>query len=505
MIRDLELRTLQRVRRYAVPQTMIERCTERRLAGDWRGACAAGRIDVTFSDAQAQPFQAELDELAPDLLRWHLPRALGGRTSLATDDFYVLSLAERIEPEQPVLAVNMPKTVDGSQRLTLEIVEDARPNLDLPPRLWSAARLAPQRESEPWPLHEEGLVEAWRAAGVELDPQVPESRWGDEGSRLELLAAMPLNLAGLAEEARRMTSRYGIDRVGVYLSWNLPLGLEVDSQGRVSGAIAAEFQEVLGRRRRIGEAVARRPADPDLLRFGLISPGELHPLVRQALSLPDEPSTPPSRWDGVVRVRCRGEWHEIEQRAGGLVLTSHSDEEVRRERAMRGLGGAVAGCFAVQQAWSDPPGNGKPGWLPKALRSHRRDIFQRIRHGGSEALLRLLDEGIDPRMCDGRGATLLHHLRCVDPTEVLPRLLRAGLDLEARDCRGRTPLHVAVGDGGSPELVRALLEAGANLHAADLDGTTVVDLADHKRYVGYEEPDSTVQHNYQIVSEWAKR
>src|SRR5688572_16470741 len=135
MIRDLELRTWQRIRRYAVPATMIERCTERRLAGDWRGACAAGRVDVTFTDSEAEPFERELSELAPDLLRWHLPRALGGRTSLATAVVYVLSLAERIEAGDPVLAVILPKTVDGSQRLTLSIVPSDRQQFDLPPRL----------------------------------------------------------------------------------------------------------------------------------------------------------------------------------------------------------------------------------------------------------------------------------------------------------------------------------------------------------------------------------
>ncbi|WP_327000111.1 hypothetical protein OHA72_33910 [Dactylosporangium sp. NBC_01737] len=40
------LRGWRTVRRYAVPPAMIHRATERRLAGDWRGACAAADVAV---------------------------------------------------------------------------------------------------------------------------------------------------------------------------------------------------------------------------------------------------------------------------------------------------------------------------------------------------------------------------------------------------------------------------------------------------------------------------
>src|SRR5439155_21069378 len=42
----------RRIRRYAVPRWMIERATERRLAGDWQGACAAANGDVLFDLAE---------------------------------------------------------------------------------------------------------------------------------------------------------------------------------------------------------------------------------------------------------------------------------------------------------------------------------------------------------------------------------------------------------------------------------------------------------------------
>ncbi len=72
-----------RVREFAVPPSMIESATDRRLAGDWRGACAAAGFDVdidlsvsarTYGADIAAQVSDDLHHLAPDLLRWHLPR-----------------------------------------------------------------------------------------------------------------------------------------------------------------------------------------------------------------------------------------------------------------------------------------------------------------------------------------------------------------------------------------------------------------------------------------------
>ncbi|NBM20701.1 hypothetical protein GUY61_35300, partial [Streptomyces sp. GC420] len=72
-----------RVREFAVPPSMIETATARRRAGDWAGACAAAGIDVDLSPRStarthgrelAARVRADLRHLAPDLLRWHMPR-----------------------------------------------------------------------------------------------------------------------------------------------------------------------------------------------------------------------------------------------------------------------------------------------------------------------------------------------------------------------------------------------------------------------------------------------
>ncbi|MFD8820472.1 hypothetical protein ACFV23_55615, partial [Streptomyces sp. NPDC059627] len=80
---DTRLSLWRRVREFAVPPAMIETATARRTAGDWAGACAAAGFDVdldlrglarTWGRDVRDRIRADLRRLAPDLLRWHLPR-----------------------------------------------------------------------------------------------------------------------------------------------------------------------------------------------------------------------------------------------------------------------------------------------------------------------------------------------------------------------------------------------------------------------------------------------
>lgn len=129
---------------------------------------------------------------------------------------------------------------------------------------------------------------------------------------------------------------------------------------------------------------------------------------------------------------------------------------------MRAFGGAVSGCFAVQQSWTTGEGR-----LPRGLRAERQAFFLRVQHGDTPAVVALLDAGVDPRIRDGRHRGLLHALHLLDHEVLLPRLLAAGLDLEARDKAYRTPLLSAVHWGGSADLVRALLAAGSRIDVMD--------------------------------------
>lgn len=517
---------------------MIEQATERRLAGDWRGACAAAGVDVAFDLADVSrehggevtaALEDDLRHFAPDLLRWHLPRvAERGRTTITPSQQVVLGrpAGGPWRKGAPQLSVATPAwMVNGPQRLRLNFAPIDRSWVSLETdwsfcafwrnvvQTWAASRhlwdarhasellercggnktRAPFYNSDGTPrtvdqlpgtdpgpgdpathtewvttLHERGEVEAaFAAAGIELDASPFDlDPWYSvkRVEPLEFLSRMPLALTRLEPEIRRLADENIWDRFWIPCTQYTAVVLE--SAGSDAGLRVEVVKYEMGsdpeNAEVLPEACWRRLPDLDLLRDGRTPPEHLHPLVRDAL-FPGRPAAegpvgppdvePPSS----VRVRCRGEWHEVSSRDGALHLP-HTDEEQQREHAMRALGGAVAGCFAVQQAWTSGTGR-----LPKSLRHQRRELFDRIQHGDTPGVLRLLDAGIDPHVRGGRQRTLLHALHLLDHEPLLPRLLAAGLDIDAGDQEQRTPLFVAICERGSVALVRALLAAGARI------------------------------------------
>ncbi|MEV7736499.1 hypothetical protein AB0O75_31210 [Streptomyces sp. NPDC088921] len=159
---DIRTSFWPRVREFAVPTSMIETATARRLAGDWAGACAAAGFDVDLNlravsrdhgRELTSRVRSDLRALAPDLLRWHMPR-------IAPDGLLrpgvTLTLARYDAPDGPVhlVARTAPAWADAGQRISLALwsrsTADAaghphpRPNrrfrLDLHRHLWDAGR-----------------------------------------------------------------------------------------------------------------------------------------------------------------------------------------------------------------------------------------------------------------------------------------------------------------------------------------------------------------------------
>lgn len=512
---------------------MIERATERRSAGDWRGACAAANVDVAIDLSEvgaywgydvAAALEDDLRHLVPDLVHWHLPRVLGGRTTLAPNRTVLLARyrpvkAARSPRSTPYLHLTTPPMTEGPQRLTLhfrQVGNEEAPGAFGPltedwryaRHLWDARHTAELRErcggrerppffhpdgrpldpdelptADPGPgdavaraewttlLHQRGEIRAaFAAAGIEADLTVPDDgpRWYRADPE-PVLGRLALNHTRLEPEVRRLADEGVGDRFRIVGDWRTHILLEPAGPRaglRVRAVPRDEAKDVP----LLAEALWRRLPDLDLMRAGGVEPEHLHPLVREALfpalRVPDGTAGPPApAAPAPVRVRCRGAWHEVGFRKDGVhgvLRVPHSDEEQQRERALRAFGGAVAGCFAVQQTWTS--GSGR---LPKALRAQRRDLFLRAQHGDTHGVLALLDAGMDPRVRDAARRTLLHVLHLLDHEPLLPRLLAEGLDLEARDHRGRTPLFTAVNDGGSRALVEAFLAAGARIDVVD--------------------------------------
>ncbi|MEV8530609.1 ankyrin repeat domain-containing protein [Streptomyces sp. NPDC051211] len=519
----------QRIRRYAVPRWMIEQSGGRRLAGDWRGACTAANVDPLldpgevadrYGTAVAARLAEDLRHLAPDLLRWHAPRMLGGSTVLQACRILLLARygepdgpADPSDPSGPYLYAELPVMAHGPQRISLRC-GPVRPDtwqrrLRSPLEDWTAARhlwhaghTAELRErvaggpgrlpffttagrpltpgelptADPGPADPAGRAEwiavlqdrgdeaeALEAAGFEPDPGgAPGRPWYSEPAWI--LGRLGAGLHRIGPEVRRLTEagageRFAIATPGSMYLLLQPAGTHPDAGVRIGYA-----------HRNLPDGVVplpghawQRPPDPALVRAGLITPRALHPLVAAALfpeaGPADGPPAPTA--PAPVRVRCGDGWHEVGYRDGRPDMP-HTEQEQQRERAMRAFGGAVTGCFAVQQALT-----GTEGRLPRALRAQLQDLLQHALHGDTPGVVALLDAGLDPRVRVAGGRTLLHLLHLVDHERLLPRLLAAGLDLEAHDKQLRTPLYAAVHGGGSPDLVRALLGAGARIDITD--------------------------------------
>ncbi|CAM5565258.1 MULTISPECIES: hypothetical protein [Streptomyces] len=418
----------QRVREYAVPPSVIETATARRLAGDWAGACAAARVDVDLdlcavrtrhgTDLAAR-LRADLRRLAPDLLRWHMPRiAADGRLRPGL----TLSLA-RYPGSLHLVVRTPPAWADAGQRMSLSLWDgsgggpsrghhphphpDRRFRLDLHRHLWDAGRTG----------------ELARRCGRGDDPDSPWARrsWAGEG---ELL----LRAEGLGPRGA-FTVRLGTRDRAV-------LELVAPDDSHVPGVrpLALPARDVAALPV-LPEAAARVLPDLELLHAGLITADRLHPLV--AAALPASGTAPESRPAPEAadphRVECRGEVHRIALRDGVLTAVDHDPVEVRREELLVALGGPALPCLRAIDAV-----HRSPEQLPA--------VRERLRHGDVAGALAVVEGLLGPGAVL-RDGPLREELESALTRRVAHGLFRAGL----------VPEHPAAGGGaeaGAPRFGR---------------------------------------------------
>ncbi|MFI6518058.1 hypothetical protein ACIBF1_21050 [Spirillospora sp. NPDC050679] len=465
----LDLDLWEQVRRYAVPHAMIERATERRAAGDWRGACEAAGIRVAVDPAEAgkehgrevaAALEDDLSRLAPDLVRWHVPWVREENhpvqtpwTSLAV---YGPRWYDNDEGEYtPVLCLESPLRKKGTTRFVLTLGRDAPYRDEWTGELrclWDAGKAAGLlaleggRERAPFfeadgRLRDRSLLPR---EGPEPSDPVARAEWitllQEKGRLAEALAAGGDGLkevyaaAGYAERRWWEEAPWAAHKLGPALIGSLrrlppeQRRLQVQFPAPVitlapDGALRAVRRDV--RIPRLAAAQWRMSPDLELLRAGRLTPDDLHPLVSAALfpgrAAPEGPVGP-----RVVRapvpatVHCRGERHQLWFENGELRTPHHSAEEMRREDALVVFGGASSGCFAVPRTWGDR----QRGPMPPELADQRDELFGRMAHHDTEGVLRMLELGHDPFTRDDKGRFLAELLPLHRHGTQRPALLR---------------------------------------------------------------------------------
>ncbi|MFF4505830.1 hypothetical protein [Streptomyces sp. NPDC001401] len=423
-----------RVREFAVPPSLIETATARRRVGDWAGACAAAGVDVdlslrsvagTHGRALAAQVRSDLRQLAPDLLRWHMPRIApdgllrpGLTIALARYD-----TAERDGPGPVHLVVRTPPAwADAGQRISLGLWDGShseaaarrhphpRPSrrfrLDLHRHLWDASRAAElrirsgaDRPAEPEHLVPEPellkTVPHWHRCAVD--------RWAAE--------------AGIVLRAEGRQGPTG--SVLVRLGGRHRLVLDVNLRGQFSAVRLADGARST---RAYGSALPVLPdagtwvpPDLELLRTGSIEADRLHPLVAAAL-VPDHSPGPAGAAEprGHPRlVECRGSRHRIGLVDGVLAPLDHEPAEIRREELLVALTGTPLPCLqAIDEA-------------------HRRPdcltgVRERLDHGDIAGALAVVEGllGPDAALRDG---PLRDELEAAAERRITYGLFRAGL------------------------------------------------------------------------------
>lgn len=432
---DSRLSVWLRVRCFAVPPTMIETATARRLAGDWAGACAAAGFDTDldvraaarrYGSEFAGQLRADLRHLAPDLLRWHMPR-------IAPDGLLrpglTLSLARYGIPGRAATAAvhlvvrTPPAWADAPQRISLALWDPARPaagsprahphprparrfRLDLHRHLWDARRAGELRMRSGADRPPDGG--SWDAQPVGVDAAVRDvvpahcavDRWAAE-------AAIVLRAEQRQPGPGAAAVRFGTRR-------HLVVEVGADGRGTVTVRRPAGELPVLPH-----AAVWTLP-DLALLRAELIEAGQLHPLVAAALA-PDgagirtDPAPAPAPVaPGQPRyVECRGARHRIALVDGILAPLDHAPDEIRREELLAALSGTPLPCLRVIDE-----AHRRPDCLP--------DVRARLDHGDTAGALAVVEALLGPGAALRNGA-LRDALETAARRRVDHGLYRAGL------------------------------------------------------------------------------
>ncbi|MYW00042.1 hypothetical protein [Streptomyces sp. SID3343] len=434
--RDSRLSFWQRVREFAVPPSMIETATARRRVGDWAGACAAAGIDVevnprlvarTLGRDLAARVRDDLRCLAPDLLRWHMPRmAPDGLLRPGLTIVLARYDAHRRAGGNPMhlVARTPPAWADAGQRISLALWDgshresgdrrnahphphpDRRFRLDLHRHLWDAGRSGDLRirsGADRPPADGPLIPDPDPSAVLPHGFRCAVDRWSAEAEILLRAEGRPAGPVGV-----RLGGRHRLILE--------PVAARDDRGPSVRRLVAASVRDVAALPL-LPDAATWVLPDLDLIRAGAIDVDRLHPLVASAL-VPDhaaaaDPSRTADRAGQPHLVECRGARHRIGLVDGALAPLDHDPAEIRREELLAALTGTPLPCLqAIDEAHRNP------GCLV--------GVRERLDHGDFAGALAVVEGLLGPDALL-RGGALRDELETAALRRTTYGLFRAGL------------------------------------------------------------------------------
>ncbi|MBL0886252.1 hypothetical protein [Myceligenerans indicum] len=386
---------------------MIQASTARRLTGDWAGACSAARIDLDvdlralrhgYGVELSTAVRDDLRHLAPDLLRWHMPRAMPD--GLLRPGLTVSLARYRTDELTAHLVIRTPPSwASGPQRMVLSWWDggagghphphpDRRFRLDLHRHLWDARRSAelPDRAGGPG-----GTARAdWVSC-----------RWAAEAQILRTAEDAPSSDVVVRLGSRRLLLR--------------PDGTVTEPAPAARAARPGTRPLLL-----LPDAATWVPPDVLLLEAGMLRPAQLHPLVARALVAGDpghevvHPASP-----GTRLVDCGGSVHRLEVVDGVLRAVDHDAAEVRREQLLATLTGTPIPCLEVLDRLHRAP-------------TELDDIRARLDHGDAASAVATVENllGADAVL---RAGDLRAELAAAASARVAYGAYRAGLPVRLLD------------------------------------------------------------------------
>ncbi|MBD0672768.1 hypothetical protein [Streptomyces sp. CBMA156] len=415
---DSRLSFWRRVREYAVPPSMIEAASARRLAGDWAGACAAANVEVGFrlrdvarvhGRELAGRLRDDLRRLAPDLLRWHLPRT--APDGLLRPGLTVPLARYPGEPQVVLVVRTPPAWAEYGQRIALALWDGSEDDGRSPhPHPHPSRRFRHDLHRHLWDAGRSTEL-AVRAGSGGPPTGAPGNGLGDPPPHCAV--------------DRCAVDRWAVDR------WAAEAELLLRADGRPAGPVVVR----LGRRRRLllgpdgstaeasgdtsalpllPDAATWVPPDLGLLRSGAIQPDGLHPLVAAALAPGHRTRTQESSRPWPQRlVDCRGARHRIGLVDGVLAPLDHDTAELRREELLAALSGTPLPCLRAVDL------------------THRRPhelagVRERLDHGDTAGALALVEALLGPEAVLREGP-LRDELAAAAERRIAYGLYRSGL------------------------------------------------------------------------------